>query len=132
MAVQELVTRKFEGHSEDGSARYARTWTGQPRPPESVAEWAEQRVAALGGAASLPAGRVAVQLLQADSDAARKAALAAGRDLGDWERWGVLQVLEMWRKKAQEYGPAAGLARELHRAWTAKYGDKVPRTRRSA
>jgi len=43
MAV-ELVSRQFAGHGEDGSPQYDITWHGRPRPPESAAEWAGQRV----------------------------------------------------------------------------------------
>lgn len=126
MAVRELVSRKFEGHGEDGQPRYSTTRHGRPAPPESVAEWVEIRVAMLGPSGRLAAGRVAVRLLLADGEAERKAALAAGRDLDEWQRYGVLQVLEVWRRKAQEYAPAAGLAGQLYSAWTARYGSKRP------
>jgi len=80
----------------------------------------------------MPAGRVAVQLLLADGDAAVKAAVAAGGELDPWSRWAVLQFLEACRAKAQEYAPAAGLIRELIAAWTARHGSEQPRPRRVA
>lgn len=129
MAVQELVTRVFTGkHREDGTPVYATTQHGRPRPPQSVAEWAEQRVAALNGTSGA-ASRAVVRLLLADGDQAVRAAVAAGRDLSEMQRWAVLQTLEKCKEIAREYPPATGLMDQLVTAWTAKHGSEQPRGR---
>jgi hypothetical protein len=132
MTAERLVTREVAGHGPDGPV-YARTWTGRPRPPESLGEWAGQRVAALGEAAlrGFPATRVTVALLEAlaadDSAAAVRAAVAAGRDLDDQDRYAVLATLEICRDKTREYPPSSGPMRDLVAAWVRKHGDKQPR-----
>jgi hypothetical protein len=130
MAIEQQVTRRPAGVHPDGSPRWDVTFESRPRPPESVPEWVGQRVAALGMARTYPAGRVAVQLLEADGGAAVRAAVAAGRDLDDHQRWAVLQTLEKCLEVARGgYAPATGLMAERISAWTAKYGCEQPQPR---
>lgn len=130
-ADQELITRKFIATGEDGKPRYDTTRHGRQRQAADMAEWVRRRVAGLGIAASRPAGRVVVQLLQAEGDKAVAAAVAAGRELDPQDRHAVLQALEACRAQAGEYPPAGETVRHLAAAWSAKYGSEQPGPRES-
>lgn len=126
-AAQELVTRKFTGHREDGTPMYEVTRHGRPRPPESYPEWVEHRLAGLGSVRTLPACRVYAGLLEAAGDAEIKAAVAAGGNLNEWTRWDVLTALKAARDKAGDYPPARPVVEQLVQAWTARWGAREPR-----
>jgi hypothetical protein len=99
-----------------------------PQPPQSVAEWTEQRIANLGGTGTWGAGAVVVQLLQAVDDKALRAAVAAGGELDEWARWGVTETLVKYREMAvSEFGGAVAHMDRIRSAWTRKWGSERPR-----
>jgi hypothetical protein len=105
------------------------TFESNPLPPTSTAEWAEQRIDALGTRASWDTGKVLAQLLRAGDDhQAVKAAVAAGNGLDPWNRYAVGQVLEEYRALARdEFPQAAGMMDHLRSAWVKHYGSEQPR-----
>lgn len=129
-AVTEHVTRRYAGHGEDGQPRYDVTWHGRARSPQSVAEWAGQRVAALGYEGTRPAGRVVVGLLTADGAGAVRAVVAGAAGLDEYQRHAVLACLRACRGAASEsYGQALGHMDGLIAAWVKVHGDREPKPR---
>ncbi len=133
MAVlQEHVTRRQVGLSPVGKPVMETSRHGHPALPGSVEEWAQQAIARLGydGRRS-PAGRAVVALLEAGDGAdARK----VGRDLDGYQRYAVLRTLQAITEPAPPsswcgcaaYRPGIALARRLHTAWKAAWGDQPP------
>ena len=48
VGIQELVTRQFAGHDENGDPIFHTTRHGVPAPPETLAAWIELRLAYFG------------------------------------------------------------------------------------
>ena len=124
MSFEEVI-RTRTGFGDDGQVMYETTLTGRIRRPESVPEWCAQRIAAMGLIArTLPGGRAVIALLEAGEDFNVK---AAGRELDDWQRWGVRTELERLLGRAREsYPPAARLLQPMLSAWTRAYGNREP------
>lgn len=126
MTIQMHKTRVFAGHDDQGNPRFQFTVHPGPRPPESEQEWAEQQVARIGGLDGIPAGKVAVGLLLAESDGELAAAVKAGKRLDKWARYGVLSCLRVCRERAGGT-PGAARAARIVAAWTRAYGSAEPR-----
>jgi hypothetical protein len=127
--VSEDVTRAPAGVDASGNVTFEQVWTGRPRRPASVAEWAAQRVAALGGTArAFPAGKAVIALLEAGEDAAVR---PVGKPLDEWQRYGVLTELQRLLKAAREsYPPAGPMVEALRGRWVRAFGDREPLPRR--
>jgi hypothetical protein len=124
MALVHEKIRRPDGMTANGTPLTEVVITGQWRRPESIEEWAEQRIAGLGAMAdTYPAGRAVIALLQAGEDADVK---AAGQGLDEHGRYAVLRVLQIITDKSDGYPPGLQLARKLHTAWRARWGDAVP------
>lgn len=129
MSAFEEVTRTRAGFDDDGVPLWETTMTGRTRKPASVPEWCAQRIAAMGlTGRSLPGGRAVTALLEAGESFDVK---RAGRELDDWQRWGVRTELERLLGRAREtYPPAGPMVQQMLRAWTRAYGDREPRPQR--
>lgn len=128
--IQELVTRQFAGHDADGNPVYNTTHHSVPRPPETLAEWIELRVAYLGPVAAWGSGRVLAGLLEATDDKAVQAAVDAGGGLDPWQRWHITQDLQQLQETAgSQFPPAAKHLAGLINAWTGRHGSGPPKPR---
>ena len=110
---------------------YTTIRTGRPRRPQSVPEWAGQRVAGLGVTAQArPAGRALIMLLDHLEDADSGVVKAVGRDLDEYGRKSVADALAQLVDAAQRsYPPAGQPVRRVREMWVKAWGDRelVPR-----
>ena len=110
------------GLGASGEPEYSLVRTGRARRPESAGEWCERRIAALRQFRHMPACAALIALLEAGEDADVK---AAGRQLDDWQRHGVLTALgELADAAGQSYPPASALMLRLQAAWRRQWGDR--------
>lgn len=129
MAVAEKIDTLFAGLGPDGKPRSYVVRSGE-YPARSVDDWISLRLSAISEFRGTASYRAIEALLRAGGDAAVRAAVRLGEDMGEWQRHGVGKVLDRHRDAAREYPAAAALAERNYRAWTAAWGTEQPAPRR--